>query len=257
MSSALRASLFVLLSALAITGCAVEAEPGDDSTENGAAQDEALFGKRATCQPRFALGADCSKSSDGCAAGLYCADSTKRCTKLPTIGQACANGAQCASGFACTQDGESGVCRTMPGAGEACGFGLMGPFLCKDGLGCEDATNTCRPLPTIGQRCTIDSRCAAPYACDWTAEGSFCRVRKAEGGACQNNQICRDGLFCDFSTGACARLRAAGSKCSAGNECVSGLSCNPPTWFGSWRCGPKPALGRTCGFDCAGDALCR
>jgi hypothetical protein len=49
-------------------------------------------------------------------------------------------------------------CAPLPGDGEACGFGAMGPTMCEDGLGC--LAGTCGALPGEGAECTTDSRCA-------------------------------------------------------------------------------------------------
>jgi hypothetical protein len=205
-----------------------------------------------SCVPLGSVGTACA-SFDDCAAGLYCNGET--CVKAPGVGQPCAEGLYCEAGLAC--DVGDGTCQAIPGEGKPCALGLFGPFLCAEGLGCNEGT--CGPLPGKGQPCTADSRCAEDppgLACDFTPEGSFCNPRRGAGEPCQNDSICKDGLYCDLTSGTCAAERPAGAPCSLGNECGKGGSCLLSSG-GSFACAPLPGVGQACFFDCVEGFRCR
>jgi hypothetical protein len=146
-----------------------------------------------------------------------------------------------------------GTCAPLPGDGEPCAFGPMGPFVCDAGLGC--LVDTCGALPGDGEPCTVDNRCAPPLGCDFTAEGSFCTAKRPAGGECQNDQICESGLHCDFALGTCADDYVLGAPCSMGNECGPATVCLPGAG-GGFVCSPMPELGDGCQFDCAEGLTC-
>ncbi|MCS6899102.1 MAG: Dickkopf N-terminal cysteine-rich domain-containing protein, partial [Myxococcales bacterium] len=73
---------------------------------------------------------------------------------------------------------------------------------------------------------------------------------------CQNDIICKDGLYCDWENGTCAKIRPAGAPCSAGNECGKEGSCQP-TNGGGFACAPLPKEGEYCYLDCAEGLRCQ
>lgn len=215
-----------------------------------------------TCIVKAGLGSTCA-SSDICADGFFCDDSTHTCTTLPGEGVSCAQGVLCAAGLACNTD--NGVCIPLPMTGETCGFTQTGPFACADGLGCNGGT--CGDLPVENQPCAGSNQCSTAdvtgdgvgndLGCDFTANGSICVLKKGVGESCQADYVCDDGLFCDFHTGTCATVLAAGSPCSSGNECGKAGSCIPKNG-GGFACAPTPTPGGACitectpGYTCAG-----
>ncbi|MEZ4294654.1 MAG: Dickkopf N-terminal cysteine-rich domain-containing protein [Polyangiaceae bacterium] len=129
----------------------------------------------------------------------------------------------------------------------------MGPFVCAPDLGCVDGV--CAALPGDGEPCTLDSRCAGDLACDFTPRGSVCGPRKPAFAPCQNDQICEEGLYCEFSLGQCTAILAAGSPCNDGNECGPTGSCLPGP-SGAFECAPKPSAGQRCLFECTEGLHC-
>jgi len=128
-----------------------------------------------------------------------------------------------------------------------------GPHLCAnpDQLGCVDGV--CQPLPTKGQACTVDNRCAAGLGCDFAREGSLCRAPStAAGQPCTNDSMCAsaESLYCDFGSLTCASRKGRRGRCTDGNECAPGLTCFPPPMWGSWRCKDAPDTGDRCLLDC-------
>ncbi|MEW5853546.1 MAG: Dickkopf N-terminal cysteine-rich domain-containing protein [Myxococcota bacterium] len=203
------------------------------------------------CATREPEGAACQQNSD-CADGLYCDNVTTTCTTLPGGGSACGNGVSCAAGLGCHE--QSTTCETLPGDGASCALGPEGPFLCAAGLGCLNGV--CGPLPVQGEECAIPNTCAPEYACDFTPEGSVCATRRGDGAACQNDQICESGLFCDYAgNSTCTPARPTGAACSSGNECGSDAVCLPGG--SGYQCAPMPQQGESCLFDCAAGLYCR
>ena len=212
---------------------------------------EQCFVPRA-CSPRLAESAPC-KSDRECAATLYCDSTSGTCLVRPGQDAACGNGSTCAEGLGCDPSGaENPKCLALPGDGQPCALGAQGPLLCAEGLGCTDGV--CGVLPGEGAPCTSDSRCAAGFACDFTAKGSVCVKPKALGDACQNDQVCPASAHCGAS-GTCEADAADGSPCSQGNEC-SGLCGGDES--GGFSCGPVPGQGDPCLFedDCPDTLAC-
>ncbi|MBI5495079.1 MAG: hypothetical protein HY904_08620 [Deltaproteobacteria bacterium] len=196
--------------------------------------------------------AGCAQDQE-CTGGLFCEYDGGRCHSLPADGAPCGNGVWCRNGLGCGM--ETGRCAALPGDGGACALGVLGPFLCAEGLACRE-TGSCGAFPEDGEACAIPNTCAPGLGCDFTANGSVCAQRRPAGGACQNDQVCQDGLFCDFHVGTCAALRGVGAPCSSGNECGSGLTCTVDV-PGNPHCLPIPGLAEPCLFDCAPGLYCR
>lgn len=199
-----------------------------------------LCGGARTCAPRRTSGQACDEDRE-CTAELFCDDETGTCSARPALGQPCARNVICATGLAC--DGDGGTCRARPARGATCGYDELGPGACAEGLGCVDFV--CSDLPTAGQGCTVDSRCAPGLACEFTAEGSICIVPLAAGARCETDRACGDGLHCGRD-GTCEADLPAGSACSVGNECAG--VCGPGA-SGGLVCLDAPAAGDPCLFD--------
>lgn len=204
------------------------------------------------------LGGECQFDTQ-CAVTEYCAlappdQSSGTCGPRPGLDEACGNGVSCADGLGCNQ--VTVVCEPLPEEGEACAAGPDGPFLCAPGLGCFP-DDGCAPLPAEGEACAIGfPNCEAGLGCAFEADGSFCRAPVGEGMPCQNDPTCEAGLFCNFADGTCTAHFADGTPCSAGNECGPDGACLPDETF-IFRCAPAPGEGDACFLDeCTGDLRC-
>jgi hypothetical protein len=215
------------------------------------------------CEALGGAGAACVGDA-GCQQDFTCAENL--CVGAPGLDQPCANGTGCAAGLACRAvDPQAGTCGPVPGKGDTCALDVAGPFVCGPGLACAPDTFLCDDPPLEGEPCANPNLCAqddldgdgqAPdLACDFTADGSFCVPLKAEGGACQNDQVCGPGLYCDFHVNQCAKAFATGASCSVGNECGAGAACIPDA-TGDLACRPLPGVGEACLFDCRPGAWC-
>ncbi len=200
------------------------------------------------CMVRGEPGASCDEDA-ACVAGLRC--EMGACVANPGLDQPCVNGVLCAAELAC--DTDNGSCKPLPGAGQACGFAIDGPYVCAPPLGCVD--NVCGPLPESGELCTVDNRCAAGLGCDFTPDGSLCVPLKDVGGACQTDRTCAVGLYCDYTVGQCAGVRPTGAPCKDGNECGAAGTC-VPVGGGVFACAPRPMAGERCVFECAAPLHC-
>ena len=136
-------------------------------------------------------------------------------------------------------------------------MGREGPFLCADGLVCLDAS-TCGAPPTEGQPCGVGQpKCANGLGCAFGPEGSICSIKADAGAYCENDDTCRDDLFCDFGDNTCTPFFERGQACTDGNECGPSGSCLPDTSF-VFRCADKPGLDEACFLDdCQAGLICR
>ena len=89
----------------------------------------------------------------------------------------------------------------------------------------------------------------APPECAAVFEGTV-----ADGEACDLDEECGWGSFCELSDGQCpgqcATQRTAGSPCSAEDECGSGLTC-----IESGQCRPPAMVGEPCGAGAASNCV--
>ncbi|MBI5610356.1 MAG: hypothetical protein HY902_15875 [Deltaproteobacteria bacterium] len=210
------------------------------------------------CAPRLGAGKTCTQDGE-CQSDLWCDSATKLCTARPGIGSPCANGVLCAPGAVC-QDGTQ-TCVAMPGEGQACGMGEFGPFLCGPGLVCKTDAFVCSKPPSAGAPCSNHANCSPSagkdkdaLVCQFGPNGSQCVAKQPIGAKCEND-ICQEGAFCSFQTGACAAIYAAGTPCKDGNECGPQGSCVPDK-TGTLRCAPMPGAGQDCLFECQDGLYC-
>jgi hypothetical protein len=186
------------------------------SEECGSGYVCASSGLSSTCVAESfgAAGQPCGNS--GCAAGLFC-NSGGTCAALLAAGAACSGGysGECQAGLDC--DPVSLTCRTLVGAGQSCGTGL----LCGQGLYCRASDSTCRDQALAGQDCTDPaSRYADGLHC---VDGSLCLGATAKvctigtagpGAPCvvsptaatPATQICASGAYCGGPGSTCLAL---------------------------------------------------
>lgn len=147
-------------------------------------KEQRLLGGGESCDPA-ALRA-CAPC--GCAPGLSCRES--RCTGLfhPLLAP-CTGEGECGPARRCSCEGSDGICQT----GEV---------------------RRCRPLPSVGEKCTVDFRCA---------RGARCAKDK--------NDVCVDG-------------KPLGAPCTDGNDCATGncrVVCAPAGLVDPLTCDGVPA----------------
>lgn len=147
-----------------------------------------------TCEPRAAIGADCS------------------------------NGAKCVEGATCSSSGSGKatcVAKTIGKAGDVC-FDPKNPsthVTCDTGLHCPTPDFTtatpeatkCSAPGAAGAACISRSDCGIGLSC----VAKKCAEGLAEGAACTGSGDCAVGLACDLGTKKCAKLTfaAVGQPC--------------------------------------------
>lgn len=221
--------------------------PEDDCGHMGAC----LGSTAKVCLPQSALGEPCD-SHTACGEAAWCdRDGSGKCEILPSVGEDCADGVYCGEGLGCRFP--DGPCEALPGKGAPCALGVLGPFLCADGLGCVGMI--CADLPGKGEECAIDNRCAGDLGCDFTTKGSICTPRSPTNGPCTNDTMCGQGDYCSFRTLVCTPHVEEGGECRDGNECGPGRTCLP-TGPGKAICVATPGQGEACFFECAEGLTC-
>ncbi len=239
--------------------CAVPAfcAPGNTCGNSG----QCLGEIHNACAAQKAVNEACKDDSE-CVASAYCNATAHVCAARPSLGEACGNGVSCAAGLGC-ETGKT-TCEALPKAGAKCLLGPAGPFLCAPGASCAANTFICGTPPGENEPCAADNTCSdadidgdgkkGDLACNFTFKGSICSKKLALGAQCQN-EACQDGLFCDYSTGKCAKPYAAGSACKNGNECGISAACNPNA-SSKLVCGPLPGATQACLTSCASGLYC-
>lgn len=235
------------------------------------------------------VGQSCA-SSEACSGDTGCLLATRTVCSLPVSGGSCFNSDHCAPHEWCDTEGPEGVCRPggadgepcgdgvvcqeglacametqrcapAPQAGEPCALGVYGPFTCAPGLACLAQDRLCGELPGEGERCALagmDSpSCAEGLGCVFEVGEPTCEQRRGEGEACELDDTCAQGLFCDFRQNRCVAVAALGAPCPMGNECGSQAACVPDEQQ-QLRCVPIPEEGEACFLDgCAPGLVCR
>lgn len=215
---------------------------------------------RALCEP-FAvdpapLGGNCS--SPYCADGAgYCLGGT--CVTRTSSGGACGDELSCQTGLACL----GGHCLPLLPANAACSEETCAPPLhCVEG--------SCRPLGAVGASCNDSSACGVGLQCtdghcavhascadgicgrDAQCGGArACHVRTGTS-ACDHDQDCAIGRYCDDAVHQCTALPGQGDSCARGTLCQSGLACS----LDNGNCGPIPGLGQPCALGELGPFIC-
>ncbi len=154
---------------------------------------------------------------DDCTGQTYCQINV--CSPLGAAGDTCDENAACTSGacslgrcLECNEDSDcddgfcdiGGACQPLLDNGTVCGR----DGVCRSGV-C-DVTCT---------ECANNDDCGANQYCDIiVGDQNSCENRRGEGGQCDSNQECRDGLSC--ALGQCRR------ECSNDNNCNGDEFCN-------------------------------
>jgi len=215
---------------LAALECAEQAVCGYDPT----CVDMCCVGACRVLPAPLALGEPCGVNNRGCEADTYCAFDLDTfmptvCTRLPTVGQSCANSGACAGESRCDNNLEDPICVALGGPGASC-FG--------------------------------DHNCAHPGVCqrDMFYNNGKCRAPADEGEPCDPDSpddICRRvDNTCDLVSRTCVALPDVGQPCPQ-YRCRGDLFCT-----NAGLCSPVADAAEPCGYlngdfvPCSGDHIC-
>ena len=228
--------------------------PGTPCTNSS--QCAAPAGSKASCPtPDFGGGVPATGGSGGAPPPPTCQVSTPMAHGK--AGDPCNSTCTVASG-----SGSSGVCEgqaTSGGAGGTSGSGPAATGTCytSDGLACDFATSTCKPLVAVGQPCSDSLSCVDGATC---GPAGVCAAKPQAGEACLGSGTCATGLYCDNASQKCAAQKALGDSCTSGfgecgpagscksGKCVDGESiATPDICTGKSSTGPLPGMGGAAG----------
>lgn len=119
-------------------------------------------------------------------------------------------------------------CTTVPG--------------CADGLYCDTFDDTCTTLKTGGMACTVSSECGYGLGCIGATGERTCEPLPGEGQPCPDFMCRDDGMYCDSTTGTCAKVGLPPSTCTSSSQCSQYYPCN----FTTGQCTQGPGLGQPC-----------
>jgi len=97
-------------------------------------------------------------------------------------------------------------------------------FTCAvaDGLTCDDTTQKCIALATVGQACSSDSDCIPSAYCAFGSGQAQCAMRLADGASCSSAGTgCLSTSFCDPGSMTCKPLLPNGTACTDSQACAS------------------------------------
>jgi hypothetical protein len=114
---------------------------------------------------------------------------------------------------------------------------------------------TCRPLLPLGSACGVYDRCerGAQCGCEGATpcETPRCLPKLADGARCENDDNCRDDLYCNLDSLACQKKKPAGAPCddfrfgeceiSCGHDSDGRPVCVEPPPFPPKLCTPEPS----------------
>ncbi len=138
------------------------------------------------------------------------------CASGVTPGSHCATGATCASA---SSGANANVCTRLPTQGEPCLDGAA----CHSGLTCVSAVCTARV--GVGGACTTGSECQPQLFCDSNTQKCANYTVAQATASCSGEGIeCAAGLYCLSTTRVCTPFSQAGGSCS-GLQCAPFLAC--------------------------------
>jgi hypothetical protein len=171
---------------------------------------------------------------------------------------------------ACLAALEAGGCRsaTLPDVCNTAGS-LAGGAVCNAGSWqCESgkcsgftasgyggvvssACGACLPAIAVGRPCdAASSQCVPGSLCVNAGAGATCVAPGDVGAPCDQDSLCKSGLFCDIGTLQCANPIAAGGPCNDVRSCVYPLVCSASPTGGVCQ-----DLGQV-GAPCLNDGYC-
>jgi len=149
-----------------------------------------------------------------CGRGLFCLAGTCRDPLHTTFGgqgEPCDFGEHCDDGLTCL-----GLCRRLPGLGEAC---LEG-FICSADLRCNNGLCAAG----FGRPCGAFDNCPVGWFCgsDPANGSSQCQPAGEVGAPCMGHSECKSG---NCPAGVCKESAGVGDPCGSQLPCGSGLIC--------------------------------
>lgn len=194
--------------------------------------------------------------SSVCIADHFCDFSDDTCQPYKQAGESCDFG-DCVDPLVCNVDFDTNMGTCITEGSVAQGQKCVDSTVCMDGLYCDIDTDTCETADKPeGADCTFSTECAGELVCNFLTDSGTCAQPKsvAAGGPCGVDEVCMDGLSCDyFGTETCRGLGAAGDGCNDGSvsffpvACQPGLACltiDPNS--GEGTCGALVAAGGAC-----------
>jgi hypothetical protein len=189
--------------------CSQNAECASASCEIPDCQQECCQGMCIAAQAPAGLGEPCVTRM--CDTGLQCSADTQTCAPLSTAGTSCMLSDECAYGLGCA----NGTCKMLPLVGEPCPDQVCAEL----GATC-DASSTCAMVGLPGAACMISEDCSPYVTCDETTD--LCEALPTLGEPCTT--ACSDGSFCnleDGSGGSCTAPGPDGATCKRNAECAN------------------------------------
>lgn len=111
-----------------------------------------------------AMGFTCAQSD-----GLYCNDTTKKCTALGAVGAMCSGDQSCAVGTFCSFSSGGEKCAARVAIGADCS---MSSQSCVDGAYCDQTTKKCTAQVGDGAACATSDQCKSRSCNNKTCEAS-------------------------------------------------------------------------------------
>ena len=168
-----------------------------------------------------AIGQSCAGNvAASCATGAYCDGATVLCAALKPGGATCTSSNECGYELSCVGT-TTRTCTALPQLGQACPDGQ-----CRDDGTYCNATMVCAKVGLPSDPCATGRDCSTYYTCDAT---SHCARGPAIGGACSATARCfDDGTLCDATAMTCAALHVDGGACTSNSQCLNNF-CDATT----------------------------
>jgi len=181
---------------------------------------------------------------------------------LGGLGEACASGADCASGL-CVSAPAPGFCTAACGGDCDCRAGFTCTATEGGGSVCAPGVNACSTPPTGCDACGADEVCTAgrceplPSGCPCPIE-SYCDIaRDTCVVGCTGDDRCDAGRICDPSSRTCRDGCRSDADCGGGQICLEREQTCAPGCRADTDCGAGAICdGLTCRPGCRSDADC-
>lgn len=183
------------------------------------------------------------------------------CLELPSkIGDECAF-FECGGSLACVTEKGKNVCQNPPTQGERCKQSPKKGSICAKNLLCFDGI--CAKSGNLFTKCSDDERCGSNMFCTKMSpiHKYVCIPKLKKGHRC-NYGNCGEGLYCDYKSYVCKKLRSKNQTCNISqNNCKSGYDCMPnhsffTKFYKPTKCKELPKEGQKCTSKCRPGYFC-
>ena len=164
-----------------------------------------------------------------CASDAVCNGNTMRCEPLRSAGATCEFDRDCGAGLTCGS-APNRVCTNAPARGASCAQAS-----CRQLGDACNAEQTCAPLGARGASCNNDMQCQKPLACD--AGSNSCKPLPVVGEVCQ--QQCESGAYCESDLKVCIPRKGDLELCTSDDECLESARCDVAVNDATLRCRAK------------------